>query len=59
VDVVLGGETMNRLDAAMMLRQDAAQLDRVVRGVTAELPLTRVAPEMIRHLIAAAEALEE
>jgi hypothetical protein len=50
---------MKRLDAAAMLREDAAQLDRVLRGQTAELPLRAVAPEMVRHLIAAAEALEQ
>ena len=33
-------------DVAEMLRYDVAQLQRVVDGVTAELPLTRVAPEI-------------
>lgn len=50
---------MNRLDTAAMLRHDAAQLDRVVRGKTAELSLRQVAPEIVRHLMIAVEALEK
>ena len=50
---------MKNQEIAAMLRHDAAQLGRVVEGVTAELPLSRVAPEMIRHLTIAAGALEE
>jgi len=45
-------------DVAEMLRYDAAQLQRVVDGVTAELPLSRVAPEIIRHLTIAANELQ-
>jgi hypothetical protein len=50
---------MKNQEIAAMLRHDAAQLGRVVEGVTAELPLSRVAPEMIRHLTIAADALDE
>ena len=41
---------MERQEVAKMLRFDAAQLHRVVIGETAELRLSQVAPEMIRHL---------
>ena len=40
---------MKRLDAAAMLRHDAAQLGRVLEGRTAELPLRQIAPELIRQ----------
>jgi hypothetical protein len=49
---------MERREVTEMLRYDAAQLQRVVNGDTAELRLSQVAPEMIRHLSFAADALE-
>ena len=49
---------MERQEVAKMLRFDVAQLHRVVIGETAELRLSQVAPEMIRHLTLAADALE-
>jgi hypothetical protein len=41
-----------------MLRYDAARLQRVLEGDTAELRLSQVAPAMIRHLSIVAESLE-
>jgi len=43
---------------AAMLRNDVEQFRRVVSGVTPALPLPQVAPEIIRHLTIAADALE-
>jgi hypothetical protein len=48
---------MERQELQEMLRYDAAQLQRVVNGDTAELRLSQVAPEMIRHLNITAAAL--
>ncbi len=50
---------MERQAVVKMLRYDAAQLERVVNGRTAELRLSQVAPEMIRHLNIAANELED
>jgi hypothetical protein len=41
-----------------MLRYDVEQFERVRDGHTAELRLSQVIPELIRHLNTAAEALE-
>ena len=49
---------MERQELVEMLRYDAAQLQRVVNGDTAELRLSQVAPEIIRHLDITAAALE-
>ena len=49
---------MERQEVVKMLRYDVAQLDRVLSGRTAQLPLSQIAPEIIRHLNIAAEALE-
>jgi len=49
---------MERQELVKMLRDDVAQIERVLKGDTAELRLSHVAPEMIRHLNMAAEALE-
>jgi hypothetical protein len=49
---------MTNLEVARMLRTDALLAMNVKTGKTADISLRAVAPELARHLLLAAEALE-